>query len=260
MYDNFDTKERKKINPLVLMFIIIQVMVFAILAFIANGIFAGSADENVGGEDQRRIESNGLAENLDWLSVQDIEEVEKALFKKMKMNSIGMQVENVGAVVREGSTRTLRMEENGSDFLSFVVDLPDMGQSYRVYYAYPETIFDSENLAIALCLDSFDEKIYAEFNCVDMEEDEEGRVMIVATVVEGIEYNDFWVNVDEDLRQIRINVLPAVEVNDEVRSRYISEVKQIVENLGVSPGMFEYKVMTPDDYVDSLEEGEIYGG
>lgn len=260
MYDNLDERDRKKISPILLLIIISQVIVVIVLAFVLGKIFTNSSDENIGGEERRQIKTNGLVEDLDWLSEQDMGEIEKALFKKMKVNSARIKLEDTNIVVREETMKKFHIEEIESDLLSFVVDLSDEKQSYRIYYAYPETIFDSENLAMVLCLDGFDEKIYEDFRCVDTKEDEEERRLMVATVVEKIDFEDYSVIMAEGRKVITIESLPNIAVDNEKRDEYISQVKQVINDLGVSPEMFEYRVMTPEDYVNDPNATEIYGG
>lgn len=257
---SFQDKIRQ--HPILVIFVILQI-VFLIILGVVLGNLSNENQGNLTGEayeeSRPQLTIENLAKSVDFLSGDDISNIQKTLFDKIMDNNNSLKASDVKADVREGTVRTFEADGIGMNLLSFIVDVPSLEQSYQVFYEYADKELELENPTSVLCLDNWSEKRYDNFSCRGSGDDDTRRG-VVAMYLGGAEFNDFAVSMDEGRKVITMDVFPNIVVDEEKRNGYIDEVKRAIEDLGMSPEMFEYRVMTPDEIVDSLEEGEIYGG
>ena len=152
------------------------------------------------------------------------------------------------AHIREGSLKNVYFDEINTEYNSFVVDIPSIQGSYKVYYEKPDEQTKTGALneraveVIVTCLANAEEIIYDDSSCVD-KYNNLGHGVIVKEYIQYADFEDFYAYIDkEDLSRIRI-VSRYYAHTSEQDAEYIQEVKQFVESLGISADLFEYYIV-----------------
>lgn len=237
------------LNPVNIVLIIVELSFLMIIGFIFASVI-NDDDVNFGVvvENTRSIDEipSGVRDS-----------VSVALYNIVSLNTEDGQNVNVsGAFVRDGTMVRRHFDNNdesepGFETVSFVVDIPSLEQSYWVQYEksdeYDEE--DSENdwtvvPTVTCLLDS--EKKFNNFVC-NSQLGEFERNRIAANYLGYASFEDFYAYIDEgDLSRIKI-VSRFYEHSPEQDAKYVEEVKEFVESLGIPVELFEYYIVPVDE-------------
>lgn len=223
-------------------------MIFAVILvsiivinYKSDQIYSGDYDR------QPRIAINGLDNISPSLPSGDQENIERNLFTAVEKNSTVINSTNITANVRDNTVIAQNIfGKYGLSYLSLIIDLPELNQSYRLFHEYDSTAekwtFNTEEFLIITCLNDSDEIIYKDFNC----KDQYGPTIYNGIAIKYLDNlslgNDaFSLSVDdEDISTLYIT--PAEDVSAKTSQQYIEQTKNKVKSMGIPPNIFEYKI------------------
>lgn len=220
------------------------------------------------GEDQYvdgKVGVDGLEWQLSGVSENSLKTMDALLYDAISSNSQSFQnISSRGAIIRSNSLIDMRLDfaDESVRYLSFMVDIPDIKQSYRAYYGYIEPEYSDEYLnnviGIGMLCPSSDEMIYDDFGCSESIGGV-NRNDIVAKYLKYSGFDEFIAYVDpEDAEKKHIKIVAKkYDYTDSEGEKYLQETKEFVESLGVSPELFEYTV-EPVSFGESDESVYTY--
>lgn len=179
-------------------------------------------------------------------------ELNESLYNTMLLNSVNMN--NIGldgVFFREGSLKEVNFEKAGFTYSSFIVDIPSMQQSYRIYHEQldrddnvREYDIKPAEVVMVTCLYSNDDIIYDDYKCMDEYSQDMGSD-IVAEYLRYTDFDGFYAYIGEDDVDMKtINIVSSkYEYTDAESAEYVKDVRGFVESLGISADLFDYKVM-----------------
>lgn len=200
-------------------------------------------------DQQPQITIDDLANAVPNLSNTEITNTERMLFWAINSNSSEIDLPDIYAKVRSDTVKTMTFAEQDISYFSLILDIPDLQQSYQVYYMSSDDAkyLDPGETAIVLCVKDSDLVIYPDFNCQDSYEERYNGVArnaIVASLLPYLDFDQFELAIGNDLKQITIALFQP-EPSKTVTDKYIEEVKSTIASLGVSPDIFTYKIQQP---------------
>ena len=248
MYNN----DQKIINPIAIVFIFFQLTLAIIIAAILNNAISDDEINYADYDQQPQVVIENLSNKVPELLPGDITEIQRELLRTIQMNIPDIRADKAKAVIRNN---IINHQFDNQDFnlLNINVDLPQLEQSYRIFYRYEknrkEWYPDPHKFLIVICPRTFSDIGYPDFKCHD-EYDQKIEHGIVAEFINYLNpYFDYFSVYIESSEIDKIIINPSVTYdNDETtKSRYIKEVKDAIESLGISPDIFKYYVRTLED-------------
>lgn len=246
---NLSEQPRQPINYLVIGFVIMQLIFIAAILFSVFGTPNSDAilESDLAARPHVTIDNlNSAIPNLP-ASSQTI--IEYDLFEIIKNNISEVNI-NTAAELRTNSIKTYSFPYQQINYISAIVDLPELQQSYHIFHEYSENennpYLSPNSGTITLCLGDEEEKIYPDFICKDIYEPNT-RHAIVANYIGYFDFKYFSAFLYFD-NPDTIVIGPASYDNDKsTEDQYINEVKNAVESLGFSPDSYKYHVRTAAD-------------
>lgn len=238
---------QKRVRPIVFVFIAIQVLL--LLVVIANIIQlnddGGPIDDLERYKRLPELAINNLSNQAQILSDSEVENIQKKVFKIVSENSSDINTREIKAVIREGSL--FAKDFNGrTKYARMIIDIPSIEQSYEVFYS-SNAVIDPEVSTYALCLNNDADVVYKNFKCTSSDK-ESIRQQIVETYLNyfGFEYFSAGIN---PVAPKTIIISPSVSYNNDekIKTRYINEVKNAIDSLGIPSSSYEYYVRTAAD-------------
>ncbi len=253
MYDQ-NTQNTQNINPLLAIFLIAQFIFIALLAFTIPRLFE-SNDITVNQDRLPSATIDDLNEYLPNLGNDAQKDIENSLHDLILANSPDQTVKNskTNATLKEVSS--LHFDRlGGINYLSAVIDVPEVNQSYDFYYAYSD---DPENGEFQgffniLCPDRPEAKIYPDFNCQDTNTDSwlqypATHLGLASSFLPYYYFDHFSISINSS-EPTKVTITPiSFDIDEATRSSYIEETKSAVQALGFSPDLFTYYVSTVED-------------
>lgn len=154
-----------KINPITFIAILIQIVFIVLLIVTLNG-FIGTNRE------MPRVEVDGLTSEIEDLPEFGGEDIEHDIYLALRENISSETLRKNGIKIRNGSLINNYYESLGLYYVNFIIDIPDIEQSYQVIAKWTDDgyggdpLYDDVSGVVTgvLCLDS-DQLIYGEFDC-----------------------------------------------------------------------------------------------
>lgn len=247
------TNYKIRFNKLAIGFIIIQVV---FIVFLAISIPQLSQPDEVNDEDPSRIPV-AMISNFDSVVPENysgkVNLIETTLFQLILRNSLDGEIsKSVDVVVREDSVKNVYFKNQNINYFSAIVDVPDLEQSYWFYSEYSD---DSNNRYIdyskayrIFCLEDSEEILYPNFECEDGF-GLNGRYELVSDLISHFEFDGFapLYSYERGFNEIGISPHTFDELSDSTKELYIQQVKDAIASLGVSPDIFTYYVLNPDE-------------
>ncbi len=237
----------KKLSPLATAFIIIQ-LIFLIIV-VATIIWINNSNNEPDSNVTRykkipELTIKDLAANAPILSEPEIESIQKKLFQVVSENASSINVSKIEAVIRNDVTHAQKY--NKSSYLNMIVDIPSLEQSYEVIYS-TNALIDPDITTFVLCLDEDTEAVYKDFDCKSSD-DSSTREKVVQAYLKYFKFDYFTAYVKPDDAGV-IVISPAItyENSEETKAKYIDEVKESIESLGMHSDAYEYYVRTAKD-------------
>lgn len=187
------------------------------------------------------------------LSDYHMRNIAHTLTEAIEVNAANLDIPNTKAIIRNDTLATQDFSILNFKTLSFIVDIPNLEQSYQVYYNYPidqdlVTFFSEDTdapfpdvLHSALCVNEPSQIIYPDFDCRSIYPTD-ARYQIAQSYINLLEFNDFSTNID-DTNQYQINLKPFPKSAANLDESNISQVKHAISSLGISPDMFTYHII-----------------
>lgn len=154
-------KKNITINPVAMVAIVIQLLFVVAAAVSINQILEPK-------QPKLEVNLNGLNQAVPGLPEDEKDSIGFYIFQAISNNNPGSNILKNGINVRENSTINKYYENADMYYASFIVDIPDIEQSYRVSQVWAggdDNQYISPNINTAVvCLDE-DEMIYPDFNC-----------------------------------------------------------------------------------------------
>lgn len=245
-----------QINPILTILVIIQLLfiIFIVIA-VSNILNDQNNVAKVDIDDYSDISSGIVIDSTNDLDADTdfaLDDTKKSviggiLYDVVSLNNID-NIQNNKATIRQNSVHYAYIDDLQIYFLNFIVDLEDLGQSYRIVYRwadeYPNKSVPTNEPAMAFCLQS-EELIYGDFNCKDSYNGH-GTDLVVYDLLRYKEFYDFTVGLsgdiyDNEMLNIHINTISNEEP---VVSVAVSEVSNYLSSLGFSLEDFKYNAGT----------------
>ncbi|MBR2839992.1 hypothetical protein IKE82_01525 [Candidatus Saccharibacteria bacterium] len=241
---NNQLKPQKTISPIILLIVTLQIIfIVVVIAVIINQT---SQNHEITTRDSRpRITIDDLSSSIN-LPSDYTKDISLSLTSAMELNNTKLPLDSSDAIIRDGSLTLREFSEQQFNALSFIIDIPDLEQSYQIYYKYPITTDTTttpyfNNPRAVLCLDDPTTIIYANFDCRSSYPDDT-RQRIVQDYFNFLTFNDFTASISDQNRSI-INLTPAADSVNIDSESYITSTKSTIKTLGISPDLFEYRIL-----------------
>lgn len=234
-------------------FIVIQIIFTVFLAISIPKLFQS---DQITDDDPSRIP---VATISNFTSVMpedysgDVKLIEATLFQLILRNSPGRDVsKSADVIIREDSIKTVYFEYQNLNYLSAIVDIPELEQSYWFYSEYssekPNQYIDYSKFYRIFCLEDPQEIIYTDFNCQD-DFGLNGRYELVSNLITYFEFSDFApiYSYKRDFNKIEISPYSFNELTNNTKDLYVQQVKDAIGSLGISPDIFTYRVMDSEE-------------
>lgn len=244
----------QKISPLILAIIIGQVIFMIILVAIIH---------NKTTEENKTLTYNNqptitldidttLSDDID-LSDHQINDISHSLTNTIELNTSNLNIPGAKAIIRNNSLTSKEFNTYNFKTLSFIVDIPNLEQSYQIYYNYPmdpdaetflseDTDSSSSNNLHILCIEESSQIIYPNFECHSASPSDL-RYSIIQSHINLLEFDVFSTSIDKD-NPHQINLKGFHRAIDHLDDSHIAQVKDAISSLGISPDLFTYHIKT----------------
>ena len=237
-----------QINPLVAVAIFLQVIFMILVGVSLKNILnmEGSLPKIKIENYSEANQGTTLSGKLEGISDEDKEIVNEAIYEIAKLNNSD-NVKNYGAKIRDGSVSRTYIDFYGMQFMNFIVDIEELGQSYRVIY---RNVIDEPSymnlkdvpLVLTYCPRERD-LIYGDFECKD-----EYNGIAEAKVIDETLYSTMFSNSTVVKNDNYWNGAPLTfkinlkENDDSLKDAAVKEVADYLSSLGFSLDDYEYTV------------------
>lgn len=238
---------KREMSPILLAFIALQVLLLVAVVFTIMRI----SDDGVARNDTERYEKmpeltiKGLKEKASMLSENEIKDIQKKTFKIVSENSESINKSTIEATIRDNR---MHVKNFGgySRYINMIVDIPDLKQSYQVFYS-SGAVIDPEVNSYVLCLNKEADMTYGDFGCKSSD-DESIRETMLKTYLGAYRFEYFSAYIkDDDPRSIIISPSVTYNNSEATMNSYIQETMRAVQDLGFSPNDYTYYVRTAAD-------------
>ena len=243
-----NTESSTKISPVILTVVTAQIVFIIIMVtIIINQVNTSNKIEIRDDQPYIAIDSS-LIEDI-ALPYSYAEDIAHGLTDTIALNTPDFSISDTEAIIRDDSLKLVEFNNHDFNALSFIVDIPNLEQSYQVYYKYPtgtatEISYDENPYAI-LCIENGSQIIYPNFDC-HSPYSTDIRQKIATEYAHFLEFDNFTISIDnQNPNQIDIN--PATNIDDTTGESYIQETRAAIRSLGVSPNLFDYHIVKQED-------------
>ena len=248
-----DNNEKiRQIEPITIIFIFFQLVFVIILGVTINSIFNQKAETaKINIDNYSTISKNDGNYSVDVGNGAELNDsqksaVEGVLYNIAALNNLG-NIPNYRAKIRDGSVYNAYIKDLDIYLLNFIVDLEELGQSYRIVYRwtdhYPNKNAPADEPVVAFCLRS-EELIYGNFDCKD-DYNEYGEDFIVYSLLKNKNFDgNFFISLFGDVSNggtlEKIYISPIVN-NEETRAEAENTLREWLANLGFDLDNFNYE-------------------
>ena len=238
--------DQKEQNYLFIIFILFESLYFIIIGFIISNLVV---DNN--------ISTNSTALPIASIiglptSISDIESntIGRSLYTLMLNNTIDKQVlnQNAFATIDTNSERLYYFESQGFSLYSTSLDVPNLNQSYKLFYGYPdngESTFQQFTSILCVKAPTSTCSSFLDYTEID----------IAQSFLPYVNFESFSIFFDKESPQ-NINITPLLPTNDNttIETSYVNKVKSTLDTLGISPELFTYHVLSSADYTYNIND------
>ncbi len=246
-----ENQPKQEINLLAILFVFLQ-LIF-IVAFTSLIVSALQKSDEVDGENQTQIVISNIDEAVPDLPRSALLRIQTDLGEKV--NAVAKTYSlTTTAEIRLDTVMVNYLINSADNFVSAVVDIPELEQSYRLYFKYDpdeeanaqaDDEIDYHDISLVLCLRDDDEVIYPNFSC-NNEFDKGSLQYLASRLIGSFEFNDFAVAFDEDDSSL-IKIWAYDEYNVENDDAFLEELQIEIEKYGISPDIFNYYIIKQGD-------------
>lgn len=241
-------KQRRTISPIILFAILIQIVfLITLVSIIINNIINNNKIEDRNNQPKISLDDS-LLKSIN-LPNDYIEDISHSLTDIIELNTDGLNTSNSNALIRKDTVKLKEFSNHSFNALSFIVDIPNLEQSYQIYYKYPSNLEENDpffnNPRAVLCLDEKSQIVYPDFKCTSSLPSNT-RYRIIVDYINFLEFDEFTISIDDN-NPYQININPIIDTNDANYESYILQVKSDISSLGVSPDLFSYHLIKKQD-------------
>ena len=245
-------KQDKRTVSLIIIFLAITQLVFMLIIITAITNRIAKKPTIIAPKSQPAV-------NIDNISIDEIDladtytdRIKRILTDAIITNTPSFDIPSTKVKIRENTITTREFATANLKAISFIVDIPNLEQSYQIYFNYyigPDANSFSyedadapyiDNLHSALCLDDESQIIYPNFDCHSIYPND-ARYQIAQSYIKLLKFNTFSVAIDSD-NPHQINLFRYTRIIDTLNESHIAEVKQAISSLGISPELFVYHI------------------
>lgn len=237
-----DNEYPKRISPVVLIFIIVQALIATLFIVSIPRLFQNDRISWNETERKPQIVIEDLSKLDPDLYPENIAILQNELLKVASRSQSDINTGNK-AVIEEGTFKSVDFKSYNLRFVSFELSMPDLNQSYQIYYSYSHPTGNSPVLSISILCPLDDSE------CREPE-GQKSRQEIVAEYIGYFDFDNFstFIKQGDNVSRPTININPLDKNPDEKASEaLIQELKNAIESLGISPDLFNYFVMQQSD-------------
>ena len=258
---DFQRKMQEMINPFNLFLLFLEVVFIVLMAMGFSNVLSEPEMEVGIGANEISREIEGASGGLD-------DDISRAVYEIVAMNtSQETNVNQNGVVVRDGTVINKEINDLGLRYVSFIVDIPKIKQSYRVYYDDYDEIDENDISGrapevLVACLNGSDEMIYEDFDCKD-DYNDLARYYVVRGYEEfGNEQGDGGYKVylsgdkryDGSVQSETYVEITAYCGDADAEKKAVDGVSKFFKELGFDLNDFKYKIVTECEYYNEDEQ------
>ena len=242
---NDEHKIFSNVNYLVVGFVVFQ-LVF--LGVCIGSLFKLMADEKANVDDYTdkfSIDIKNISTLYDGITNAQIGTIQRSFLNVVQRNAFQVNLGSNDAEIREGSVARRYFKKQDLNYISAILDIPSLKQSYWLFHEYSNNsnnqFLSPNNSAVILCIENSVDIIYEDFECNNMYSSKTYNA-IVAKYIKFVDFDKFSVSVDTSTYD-SINIYTLSEgVDSDDKKEYEEAVRGAIESLGISSDIFEYNV------------------
>lgn len=245
--------EHLQIDPLLLFFIVIQIIfIISGIAIIIGNLTKSDQIPPSDYTAQPQVSINDFSQKITNFPADKIDFVQNSLLEIVQVNAKEVNLSKVKADIREGSIREHYFSSPNLGYASAIIDLPELNQSYKLFLQSSSDQYNRNlnpnGTIIFLCVTDPKDIIYPDFNCTDIY-DQRNRNAIVETYLKFFEFDGFSIkySIEQNSNEIKIYPSSFEELPINTKELYIQQVKEAISSLGISPDLFTYYIVPPED-------------
>jgi len=239
---------KDKTIPLIA-FLVVEIIIVIILISLIT-IF--KKDDKIGNIEYDRQPSTtieNLASKLPDDPKEYVNAVQRELANTIELNTESFDLSGTKAEIRQDTLKVQQFNRLEGYYFSVIVDIPNLQQSYQIYAHYPAKNSPPNstppNTMYVLCLNDQNEIIYPNFQCED-NHSSDIRLDLASYYLRYFDFNYFSAFLDDSLTKVNINPTEYSPTESE-KEFYLEETRNAIESLGISPGLFTYEIIVPQD-------------
>lgn len=165
-----DYGDKRKINPIALLAIVAELVLAVIVVFSIVNLLNG--DKDLSGVLSHNVKISNYAQEIANVGEDGLKGIRFSIYDIVWLNNENLDDKHtINATIRSDSVRKERFKKDGVYQIYFVVDLPDLQQSFQVNYVYSTRKGYNEKVKVdystmAYCPDE-SQKIYSGQTCRD---------------------------------------------------------------------------------------------
>jgi len=240
---------KRKASPILLIFIGLQalVLIIVLITIIWFNNDKVADDEATRYERIPELAVENLSDKISVLDKKEIKSIQKKIFQIVSENTNSINIDKIKATIRNDELH-LQTFDGRSTYFNFILDIPDLEQSYQIIYS-SNAVIDPEISTFVLCLEDDEDIIYKDFECKSSD-DKSVKEKVVAAYLKyfnpDYEYFSAYISQD-DASKIVISPSITYDNDEATKTKYINEVKASIESLGMPSENYTYYVRTADD-------------
>ena len=242
-------QEYVKQNPIiVIIFIFMEILIIVLIIASAQSLSHNDFQTP-------NIPVSSFQQELDNMPNGSKEAIQSSIYSAIALN--GGTISSIGdsdAKIREGTLINHYFQDINMNYISFIVDIPSIEQSYWVFHEWSSDNNNKKYMINQSTMVSCPVKqqiIYYNFDCEDKYNGRSQNIVakefFPEIKKESDDFTEFNAFVDSE-NSSRI-IIDAIHQNpsESTKKSDLEKVKSAVESLGISPDLFEYYFLQPSD-------------
>ena len=244
-----------RVNHLLLAFVIFQAIFFIVAIGLINSQLGQSNEIEEGNyKAQPHIYIDNLSESIPSFPSEYVDIVQSLLLYIVQNNNSNINLADSKAEVRDGAVYQYYFSRPNISYTSAIIDIPAISQSYQLFFQYSNDeqneFLDPNDSVVFLCIKDPSNIIYPDFNCKDTYS-QKTRNAIAAKYLQFFKFDQFSAGIESKNYNL-VNIFPN-NFSYVDKDTFLKETKQAIQSLGISPELFEYHIMRPEDITYIIE-------
>ena len=241
MYNN-----EKQPNYLLMAFILAELIYLLIIGSILSNLFIS---DNITA-DFAALPTASITNLPSFISRTESDSIRRSLYQLMLQNTDSKQLsnQNTSAIINTDTETSYHLSNKEFTFFSAIIDVPNLSQSYKLFYGYPDDSSNSfQQFFEILCVYSSNSSCISSSDITEID--------IAHSYLPYVNFDNFTIFFRQNEPEtININPMLPLDSNKNLETAYINQVKTAVQSLGLSPDSFNYHVLTTADYTYNIND------